>query len=72
MVFSITHPAQKPWVVWVPSLLWEQKQVKTEGKGKNGENPAVDVFPGVFWWGFFVHLMCCKRMKQTPDMLTAL
>lgn len=38
MVFSITQPAQKPWVFWACTDLWEEKQVKTEEeKGRTGK-----------------------------------
>lgn len=47
MVFSIIQPAQKPCVVWVRSVLWEEKQVKTEKeKGRTGKMLLLTFSPG--------------------------
>lgn len=44
---SITQPAQKPWVVWVHSVLWEEKQIKTgKEKGSTGKILLLTFSPG--------------------------
>ncbi|RLW00948.1 hypothetical protein DV515_00008293 [Chloebia gouldiae] len=41
LVFSITQPTQKPWVVCGHSIFLEEKHIKTAGKGKNRKNAAL-------------------------------
>ena len=62
MVFSIPQPAQKPWVVWVRSVLWEEKQVKQKEKGRMGKMLLL-----TFSLGFPSAVFCTSDLLQQGE-----